>query len=213
MKKTLFLLSLLTLSLQYVTAQITPCSRFSVTGFSQDTINPNQYLIHILFTDSPDSIVYYPNILWVLNQTGDTIADGSLFFFGQLGQTEQGYPVTPRTSFDNGNLSALFVYGTDGGISDTCLLLFALPTYSPDISAASPALVLSPNPASSAMHIHPSRLTENIPFIVTNTLGEMLHKGVITHASQTLDLTHYPAGIYFLHTEGQAGITRRFIKK
>jgi hypothetical protein len=94
MIKKLGVLTMLFWTKVIIFSQTISCSNFSITGIYPDTINPNDYQISLNFNANQSEFVAYPHFSAVLNCNGYTLATGDLFYFGQLGQTVQDYPVT-----------------------------------------------------------------------------------------------------------------------
>lgn len=151
------------------------CPNFTVTGSYQDTIDPSIYQVSVEFS-APDSIfVGYTLISAVLDCNGDTIATGSPFWFGQIGQTTQDYPITMNGQLNCSPYTAVFSYMDDMGNIDTCLLLYSTADLVEN-QQPSPQVSIYPNPASSELFIH--GLTEDFEgdMVLLNHLGQVLQK-------------------------------------
>jgi hypothetical protein len=105
-------------------AQTMTCDWFTVTGLEPDTFDINNTLIQIEMEGGIADFVNYPHIASVSDCTGDTVATGGLFFFGQIGGTEQGYPVNGISDDVCFPLTIEFIYSNDLFEADTCLLTF-----------------------------------------------------------------------------------------
>ncbi|MFN5620816.1 MAG: T9SS type A sorting domain-containing protein [Flavobacteriales bacterium] len=105
-------------------AQTINCDWFTVTGLAPDTLNVNSTLINIQMVGGFSDFINYPVISSVTDCTGDTVATGGLWFFGQMGGTTQGYPVSQLENDVCLPLTIEFVYGNESFENDTCLLTF-----------------------------------------------------------------------------------------
>lgn len=110
------------LSMTIARAQTINCSDLSLLGFGLDPINPGNSLIHILLGGNSMDFITYPYITIVTDCSGDTIATGSINFFGHQGQTVQSYPVTGDITSSCLPISVEFVYGNTNFETDTCTL-------------------------------------------------------------------------------------------
>ena len=106
------------------TAQTINCDLFTVTGLEPDTFDVNSTLINIEMAGGVSDFANYPYIPAVTDCNGDTVATGGMFFFGQIGGTEQGYPVSLLAEDVCLPLTIEFVFGNDLFETDTCLLTF-----------------------------------------------------------------------------------------
>jgi hypothetical protein len=105
-------------------AQTANCDLLSITAINPDTINPGDYQVSIQFNGSVNEFIGYPLITSVQNCNGDTVASGTLSWFGQLGQTQQEYPVTATGDISCGPLTVNFQYFDDQGNEVVCPLIF-----------------------------------------------------------------------------------------
>jgi hypothetical protein len=105
-------------------AQTMNCDWFTVTGLEPDTFNANNTLINIQMIGGISDFASYPHVASVLNCIGDTVATGGLWFFGQMGGTTQGYPVSLIDEDVCLPLTIEFIYGNDSFETDTCIFTF-----------------------------------------------------------------------------------------
>ncbi|MFM7770253.1 MAG: hypothetical protein ACKO8Q_06810, partial [Bacteroidota bacterium] len=105
-------------------AQLVNCDNFSVLGIGTDISNSQTSVVHIQMLGNASDFIDYPAISTVTDCNGDTVATGGLFFFGQLGQSVQSYPVAGSLLNACLPLSIEFVYGNSNGQADTCMLTF-----------------------------------------------------------------------------------------
>lgn len=151
------------------------CPNFSITGAYQDTIDPSIYQVSIEFS-APDSVfVGYTLISAVLDCNGDTIATGTPFWFGQIGQTTQDYPITLNGQPNCSPYTAVFSYMDDLGNIDTCLLLYSTADLVEN-QQPSPRVSIYPNPVSSELFIHGLPEDFNGEMILLNQMGQVLQK-------------------------------------
>jgi len=105
-------------------AQTTSCDLLSVTGINFDTAAAENAQVSIQFSGIVNEFIGYPLITSVQNCNGDTVASGTLSWFGQLGQTQQEYPVTVTGDISCGPLTVNFQYLDDQGNEVMCPLSF-----------------------------------------------------------------------------------------
>jgi hypothetical protein len=117
------------LSTTFAHAQVFNCSDFSILGYGNDPNIPGNSLIHIYVGGDSLDFISYPYITVVTDCNNDTIATGSMNFFGQIGQTVQSYSVTGDITSACLPISVEFVYGNTNFETDTCVLsLSGLPS-------------------------------------------------------------------------------------
>jgi hypothetical protein len=132
------------------------------------------------------------------------IATGNLFYFGQFGQSVQGYPV----SLINGPIwypiTAEFIFGDMNLVNDTCQLTYAGPVSS-----------IGEMDSNSAHAFYNSSLKEiqitsnNIngtPYSLYNSTGQLVKSGTCSSTISRIGLEGYSTGIYIL----QMGKEKRF---
>jgi hypothetical protein len=152
------------------------CPNFTVTGSYQDTIDPSIYQVSVEFS-APDSVfVGYTLISAILDCNGDTIATGSPFWFGQIGQTTQDYPITLIGQPNCSPYTAVFSYMDEQGNIDTCLLLYSIAGLVDN--QPSPHVSIYPNPASGELFIHGIPEDYNGEMMLLNHLGQVVYKSL-----------------------------------
>lgn len=193
-----------------VGAQPISCADFTITGFSPNPLDTSEYLITVQFSGAENQIINYPHFSLVFDADGDTAAFGNIFFFGQLGGTSQDYPVTPIGSDIQPPFTALFIFGTDSG-EDSCYLSFP-----PSAGVAETELIgsvsLFPNPASDAVFIRTEHDLTGTPFYLYNVAGVPLMQGTLLPGQTPVDISRWPAGVYFLCAQKNRFRTIKLIK-
>jgi hypothetical protein len=180
-------------------SQTIPCSNFTITGGFPDTINPNDYQLSINFNANSNEIVGYPHVSALLDCNGDTLATGGLFYFGQLGQTTQDYPITIIDSSDWCEpLTAIFIYGS-GPLNegDTCSLSFQSTTIT-NISKKE-GIKISPNPASEILNVSVPTELIGKSFRIVNQLGQVVLERLTSNILNEVDIKILEPGFYYLH--------------
>lgn len=123
--KHFFLNAIAAIALTGIThAQTSTCDMLDVTAINHDTIILGDFQVSIQFNGSTSDYIGYPLITSVQNCNGDTVATGSLSWFGQFGQTENEYPITATGDISCGPLTVNFQYLDDQGNEVMCPLLF-----------------------------------------------------------------------------------------
>jgi hypothetical protein len=189
-------------------AQSTNCDLFTITSIEPDTFDVNNTLINIQYTGNEMSFINYPFIPVVWDCNGDTVATGNMFFFGQMGQTTLGYPVTALSDDVCLPITLQFVYGDEQLVNDTCLLTFGSGLSIQRIAETD--FTMFPNPTSGDVQLG---ITEGIigtHYTLIDANGREVLSGTFRQGTTTLSLATFPAGVYMLRC---SGYTRRFIKE
>lgn len=184
------------------------CPNFSITGAYQDTIDPSIYHVSVEFT-APDSVfVGYTVISTVLDCNGDTIATGTPFWFGQIGQTTQDYPITLTGQPNCVPYTALFSYISELGNVDTCFLLYSPASIIENHERS--AVTIYPNPASSQFSIQGLPEDFKGDMIILNQLGQVVQKNTF---KESISVETLDNGCYFIKlSEKEKQYTAKFVK-
>jgi hypothetical protein len=189
-----------------------PCNLFAVTGIEPDTLNPANTLINIEMAGDPFDQVNYPFVIAVTDCNGDSMAAGEMVFFGQLGQTTQGYPVSALGNDVCFPITVEFFFGTtnqsfpDG---TTCLLTFDGHGLSvPDVKADQ--FSIFPNPAYSEIQLSYNQSITGKAYGVFNTTGGVVLSGTLSDTNARIDLSALPEGVYIVMVDGSA---KRVVKE
>ncbi|MFM7301100.1 MAG: T9SS type A sorting domain-containing protein, partial [Crocinitomicaceae bacterium] len=124
-----------------------------------------------------------------------------LFYFGQLGQTTQDYPVTilDTTSWCE-PLTAIFIYGSGTlNEADTCILAFQSAAFE-DVSEEQHVSIY-PNPIFEFLHVSVSNDMIGKSYQIVNQLGQVVLTGKIDNKNLILDLANIEKGIYILEVQ------------
>ena len=179
------------------TAQTFNCDSFTVIGLEPDTFDANNTLIQIEMGGGDADFANYPYVASITDCTGDTVATGGMFFFGQIGGTEQGYPVSAISDDVCFPLTIQFVYSDNFFVADTCSLTFG----STDISSRFDTfnqLHVYPNPTQGDVQIESSWAITNTPYIVINQMGKIILQGSLNSTNTRIDMSRISSGIYTL---------------
>src|SRR4051812_23182383 len=98
-------------------SQTINCNSFCVTDIQLST-TPGDMVVTIFMGGSSGDFISYPYVLYVLNSTGDTIANhGSISSFGTFGNQSSTYdlPTTLSSIPANLNCTVFFRYYKTGG--------------------------------------------------------------------------------------------------
>lgn len=182
---------------RWTSAQTASCSDFSIVAVNQDTFNTSQYMVSIQFNGTINQLIGYPYISAMLDGNGDTIATGSMFYFGQLGGTVQEYPVLPGTNFNTSAFTAVFIFLNDTA-TDTCLLSF--PSTSGITEPLNPdkGVTVFPNPTAGEILIRAEAGSVGREFKLIDGSGKNVRCGRTAASPVSVDLTSSPSGVYFL---------------
>jgi Secretion system C-terminal sorting domain len=197
--KTFKLICAFLLTTYTIQAQTISCSDFTITNIYADSIHVGDYQISIFFDANPFEITNYPLVSTLVDCNGDTVATGNLFWFGQLGQTTQDYPVTltGNGSINCYPLTASFVINYDPNQTDTCQLSFGASGLNSITHSNHPPFI-HPNP-SNANFI----LINCSPFVgqhysIYDSTGKRLALGIISDEQTAIETNFLTDGIYFL---------------
>jgi hypothetical protein len=198
MKKLAIVISLVFFGTTSTYAQTIPCSNFTITGSYPDTLNPNDYQISINFNAGSNEIVNYPYISAILDCNGDTVAIGGLFYFAQLGQTTQDYPVTlVDTSSWCDPLTAVFIYGS-GPLNeeDTCLFTFQTASITGITEVEKNQVFFYPNPVNDKFIISVTPALIGESFRIIDELGKVVKMGELNALKTEVLMSGIESGIY-----------------
>jgi hypothetical protein len=187
------------------------CDLFAVTGIEPDTLNPFNTLINIEMAGDPFDQVNYPFINAVTDCNGDTVATGEMVFFGQLGQTTLGYPVSAIGSdvcfpitvqFD-------FAFGETFPSNVSCLLTFdgiELNVLKQPVHEMS----VFPNPTKSEFQLLTYESMNGKAYGIFDTTGGLVLSGTLSDTNARVDLSALQEGMYIVMVDGRA---KRVVKE
>ena len=185
-----------------VKSQSINCNSFCVTGIYNDSV---QTQVSIQMVDS--GFVNYPHVLAILDQNGDTISSGSLFYFGQIGETTQDYPTSwSNTDWSSFTGTIVFVYD-----NDTCSLDFPCNSLNTASNLMTGSYIIFPNPASDFLLIKGGNYPINI--MLYSIQGQQLKRMYIESESQMIQLNDLVSGTYYILTDTDVSQPYIFIKK
>jgi len=178
-------------------AQTITCDLFTVTGLEPDTFDVNSTLINIEMAGGVSDFANYPYIPAVTDCNGDTVASGGMFFFGQIGGTVSGYPVSAISDDVCLPLTIQFVYSDNFLIADTCLFTYGSTNLSSTFDTFN-QLHVYPNPTQGEVQIESSQALSHTPFIVSNHMGTIVLRGMLNSSNSRIDMRGFSSGIYTL---------------
>lgn len=142
--------------------------------------------------------------------------DGSLPFVEAMPQSEEAEVlITQVVSLDGSEeerTAEILVIAEDGETTQMYTVFFDVSTHIQDTHEA--VMNVFPNPASHIVTISAPSYSGEL--VVTNASGRVMHKAEHTSAPFTLNISEYPAGIYFIRISGKDNATTEtgiFIKK
>ncbi len=178
------------------------CADFSITSVAPDESNPDFTLISIQMLGSTSDFINYPYVTSVSDCDGNTIASGSMFFFGQMGQTTQAYPVSAFGNDVCFPITAEFFFGNVDFENDTCLLTFDGSGLFINTKMQH-TLSVFPNPASGEIQMNVAPEMIGTEYSLFDSMGRMVLSGVITTPLQRIDLGAIPKGVYVMRVANQ----------
>jgi hypothetical protein len=191
-----------------VNSQTITCELFTITSLEPDTFDTENTLINIEMSGDFGAFANYPYIASVVDCVGDTIATGDMWFFGQIGGTTQGYPVTAIPDDVCLPITIEFVFGNDLFETDTCLLSYGVSGLNPYKKPDS-GVQLFPNPANDIIQVAAQTDLTGKNYFIQNTTGKLVRAGRITTSNASLDVSQLPSGFYVLTIDGTSS---RFMK-
>jgi hypothetical protein len=180
-------------------AQSPHCGQFCITDIGYSLAFP-EGLVATLYFSSADStgFINYPYIAAVFDENGDTLATGSLNFFGQFANTSQNYPIT--SVVDSFPLhftgSALFYYDTL-----FCTLPFpcTTPVYVLTAADKHKPLHLYPNPVHGSLTIETGMYLHDGEIELYNAFGQSVHSvGGLFGSTHAMSLPDVVPGMYYV---------------
>ena len=191
-------------------AQPITCSNFSINSIYQDTLNPALNQVNITFNGGPNQLANYPHVSLLLDCNGDTIANGGLFWFGQLGQTAQDYPVNLTGSLACAPITAIFVFGDSLGNTLTCPLIFnTASTFESEKNNSK--IICIPNPAHDQIQINVPINLVGEKCKIFDSFGRILYTDILTNNNTSIDIRGFKNGIYLLSVGEGRSQTLRFV--
>jgi hypothetical protein len=182
------------------------CDLFTITGIESDSLNPSLSNIHIQMAGDPFDQINYPQILTVQDCNSDTISTGIQTFFGQLGQTTLGYPVSLLDSSICFPITVAFFYGSIDDVfpnGTTCLLTFDSPGLAVPHEKANQFSVF-PNPTSNAIQLSHHESMAGKVYGIFDVTGGLVLSGRLLDTNPRIELSALPVGVYVLMVEGMA---------
>lgn len=179
------------------------CTDFSIIEFSQDSLNSNEYQLSIYFNATINDFVGYPYISSIVDCNGDTVATGNMFYFAQLGETTQAYPVTinnPSPWCEP--LTAMFIFG-NGPLNeaDTCYFSFETTALNEQIEKLQ--FSVFPNPCTSDLLVSCPLKAIGKPFRLLDPQGKVVLEGKIVKNQFELDIRKLNHGLYYFYIENE----------
>jgi hypothetical protein len=195
-------------------AQNDTCAQFSVLSTSADTTNTNTLWYAVRYGAASNSFVSYPYIAFVLDCNGDTLSKGNMYYFGQIGQTTQAYPVT-QTGKGNPNCyphKIALVYNSGSGNFDTCNYTFTSTSIA-NKSSSEQLIQCHTNPVQNALELTFKSIAIGDHIKIQNTLGQVVLKQMIHSLQQTFDISCLPKGVYFVSVEALKTTVLKVVKE
>jgi hypothetical protein len=181
--------------------QAQTCTDFIINSVMPDSTEPNSFQISIQNNRNASDMVNYPHVAFITNCNADTVANGTLFWFGQFGQTTQDYPVTLSGigSITCLPLTAYFVFSDNSGNTDTCQLIYSSTNIYNQTSDKG-ELIIYPNPSTTQIFIKINEKNRGAKFNIFNSTGKTVISGFLNNEN-SLDISTLDNGVYFLNLE------------
>lgn len=184
----------------FMKAQEITCSDFCVESIGLDTNNTYPFSVTLFFNGTNSDFINYPYFSVVTNLFGDTIANGTMDFFGQIGNTSQTYSLMSNLASLPENFECSLTFNYDDTVA--CLLNFPCPISSLDDQLNKDVkLQVYPNPSNEIIYL---KTSENFHYIreveLSDAMGKRIDitKIVTSLDSVSIDVSKLPKGVYFL---------------
>ncbi len=203
MKNTLLRLAFFTMFFAQSSAQSINCDRFCVDDISVHELQPDSLLVRIEFSE-PADFINYPYVNAITNLSGDTIAIGHMFYFGQNGGSSQIYPTHLQTGFwdDNFAVTVHFKY-------DNLLCMLPYPCVSASLSEKefSNEMIIFSHSNERKLTITLKNGTKIKNLFVFDLTGISVLNDSITTELHTIDLNQIRPGKYLIKVVDMNGIS------
>ena len=166
-----------------------PCNRFQIDSVWLVQAGINRLMIRLHFSGNQTDFINYPYFKLVLNQFGDTIANGELFYFGQLGNSSQEYSTMTMLNELPPVMYLRFRYN-----DDSCNFVYVTARL-PDLNSGMPEIF--PNPVRDKIFVRNN--SGFASYAILDYLGRKVKTGR-TEPSGGIAATGLSPGFYFLKT-------------
>ncbi len=176
-----------------------------------DSTVANTMDVTIFMAGSNTDFINYPYISLITDSNGDTIATGTINFFGQIGNTSQTYAVSTNLDSIPVNFSCTVYYNYDTLV---CALSYPCTTAGIRNDYLFNAPKIYPNPSNGKFQftIDGSQFDENCKVEIYNVQGERIYQSAITNTKFDIDLSNQPNGIYIVKIyDGQTVLTKKIV--
>lgn len=182
-----------------VSAQQVTCDQFCVIDIRYNLAFPEGLVVQIQFNSDTQQFINYPFVSAILNEAGDTVATGDIFYFGQFSNTTTDYPVMSVDSFPE-NFVGTVVFRFD---FDTTVCYLPVPcktsavNYHSSLSSAS--VVINPNPVSDEAILKSSYDLTGANIEIISMTGQLVqHITGMPGNQMPLNFQRFSPGVYFL---------------
>ncbi|HEX5113420.1 MAG TPA: T9SS type A sorting domain-containing protein [Saprospiraceae bacterium] len=178
-------------------SQAVTCDQFCVRDIGFNLAFPEGWVVRIEFSGDSNEFINYPYVQAVLDEEGDTLATGDIFYFGQFSNTTTDYPVSLIDSIPEG-FSGTVIFRFD---TMTCELPFPCTTsfigYTPKDVAG--LIHFHPNPVISTGHLNTSFDLTGCRLEIIALTGQVVRSiAGLSGTTQDLTFENLPPGIYLL---------------
>lgn len=187
------------------TSQINNCGFFCVNNIYFDSTNT--LMVSIQYAGG--SFINYPYVSAIYDINGAPVASGSMFYFGQLPNTTQDYPVNTSLAPPlPQNFAAVVIFNYD-----TLVCQLPYPTSCTTNSSSHNLdnkffLKVSPNPVHNTLNIDFFK-NENISVRVLNTSGQIASTFYLNEKDKKIECSEWTAGIYILEFYQNGNLIQR----
>lgn len=192
MKKLLLVVGLLFVLCQSSSAQLStlPCDSMQIDSVWLQQAGINRLMIRLKLPGNSGNFINYPFFSAVLNQFGDTIARGELFYFGQFGGSVQDYETLTLLNEAPAVMYLILRYE-----SATCTFPYFLSTAGSALQISG-SLQLYPNPAEEEVYL--SNFPPGSSFFLYSSSGRQVAGGSLPSGQGRIPVQHLPQGLYRL---------------
>ena len=151
--------------------QSVDCSSFCVENIWMDSLEEGILYVTIHFEGDSNDFINYPFVSEIVDINGNSVATGTLNFFGQIGNTSQDYPMSTDLDSIPEKFSAIVYFSFD---TVYCILPYPCMT-SPVLNHPDASMIrIYPNPVISEINIKSDIYLEAATVKIFNADGRLV---------------------------------------
>ncbi len=192
------------------------CNQFCPTNIELDSTG--SLAVDIFYDDTASAFISYPLVQYVFDNNGDTIGEGTLNFFGQIGGSSQTYTLSTNINTLDSNFEGyiMFIYGDQNGENQVCYIDYPCRmTAIIEAENTMKNIEIFPNPFTNRFQIP---MEEEGELYLINPLGHQVLRRELNQGVNTIDITeeYIGKGVYIaviINRNGNRITQMKMIKK